>query len=403
MGQGGEVRRYLVRLFGSALLFWLGLTLLLPTLPLYLDEVIGASDQQIGWVVGAFALGMLLFREPLGRLTDVRGRKLGIQIGLLVLATAPWGYLWLQGIPALLVLRAYHGLSVAAFATGYLALVTDLAPAAQRGRLLGYMTLAQPVGVALGPAMGGFLAARGQYPLIFALSAGLGALSWGLCTWGVREPQQVRATPGTGMSWGLLLTPRLRTPALVFLLVGLLFGSLQTFIPLFIKRQGIPMNPGLFYTAVAVASFSVRLALGRVADRWGRGRLITVSLGCYWLAMMTLWRAQGVPWLLLAGALEGLGVGLLIPGMAALIADRSYAQERGRSFGLCLGGFDLGIALAGPLLGSWAAQVGLRGLFGGLAGVALVALGVYLLWIGKNPRDSLAFALRNGPDAYRIS
>lgn len=137
MGQGGEVRRYLVRLFGAALLFWLGLTLLLPTLPLYLDEVIGASDQQIGWVVGAFALGMLLFREPLGRLTDVRGRKLGIQIGLLVLATAPWGYLWLQGIPALVLLRAYHGLSVAAFATGYLALVTDLAPAAQRGRLLG--------------------------------------------------------------------------------------------------------------------------------------------------------------------------------------------------------------------------------------------------------------------------
>jgi hypothetical protein len=32
-----------------------------------------------------------------------------------------------------------------------------------------------------------------------------------------------------------------------------------------------------------------------------------------------------------------------------------------------------------------------------------VALGVYLLWIGKSPRDSLAFALRNGPDAYRIS
>jgi len=89
--------------------------------------------------------------------------------------------------------------------------------------------------------------------------------------------------------------------------------------------------------------------------------------------------------------------------MAALIADRSYAQERGRSFGLCLGGFDLGIALAGPVLGNLAAELGLREVFGWLAGVALLALGVYLLWIGKNPRDSLAFALRNGPDAYRIS
>ncbi|WP_439637812.1 MFS transporter [Gloeomargarita lithophora] len=391
------------RLFGSALLFWLGLTLLLPTLPLYLDEVLGASDSQIGWVIGAFALGMLLFREPVGRLTDERGRKLGIQIGLIVLATAPLGYLWLEGIPALLVLRTYHGLSVAAFATGYLALVTDLAPAAQRGQVLGYMTLAQPVGVALGPAIGGFLADQGQYELIFSLSALLGGLSWVVCTWGVREPERERVPASRSASWGLLLTPRLRTPALVFLLVGLLFGSLQIFIPLFIKRQGIPMNPGLFYTAVAVASFSVRLALGQAADRWGRGRLITVSLGCYWLAMVTLWWAQGVPWLLLAGGFEGIGAGLLIPGMAALIADRSHARERGRSFGLCLGGFDLGIALAGPVLGNLAAQLGLREVFGGLAGVALLALGVYVLWIGKNPRDSLAFAFRNRPDAYRIT
>lgn len=391
------------RLFGSALLFWLGLTLLLPTLPLYLDEVLGASDSQIGWVIGAFAVGMLLFREPVGRLTDERGRKLGIQIGLIVLATAPLGYLWLRGIPALLVLRAYHGLSVAAFATGYLALVTDLAPVARRGQVLGYMTLAQPVGVALGPAIGGFLADQGQYPAVFGLSALLGGVSWGLCTWGVQEPQWVRAETSRGVSWGLLLTPRLRTPALVFLLVGLLFGSLQIFIPLFIKRQGIPMNPGLFYTAVAIASFSVRFALGQAADRWGRGRLITVSLGCYWLAMVTLWWAQGVPWLLLAGGLEGIGAGLLIPGMAALIADRSHARERGRSFGLCLGGFDLGIALAGPVLGNLATELGLRQVFGGLAGVALLALGVYMLWIGKNPRDSLAFALGDGPDAYRIS
>ncbi|MEN9248362.1 MAG: MFS transporter, partial [Gloeomargarita sp. GMQP_bins_69] len=172
------------RLFGSALLFWSGLTLLLPTLPLYLAEVVGASDGQIGWVVGAFALGMLLFREPVGRWTDTQGRKRGIQLGLLVLATAPWGYLWWRQIPLLVALRVYHGLSVAAFATAYLALVTDLAPPVRRGRILGYMTLAQPVGVALGPAIGGYLADQGQYPLIFALSALLGTLSWGLCTWG---------------------------------------------------------------------------------------------------------------------------------------------------------------------------------------------------------------------------
>lgn len=391
------------RLFGSALLFWSGLTLLLPTLPLYLAEVVGASDGQIGWVIGAFALGMLLFREPVGRWTDSQGRKRGIQLGLLVLATAPWGYLCWRQIPVLFVLRAYHGLSVAAFATAYLALVTDLAPPAQRGRILGYMTLAQPVGVALGPAVGGYLAEQGQYSLLFGLSALLGTLSWALCTWGVQEPPRRLSEPVPSLSWGLLLTPRLRTPALVFLLVGLLFGGLQIFIPLFIKRQGLPLNPGLFYTAVAAASFSVRLLLGRVADRWGRGRWITTSLGCYCLAMLTLGSRPGVPGLLLAAVLEGMGAGLLIPGMAALIADRSTLHERGRSFGLCLGGFDLGIALAGPLVGRGLEVLGLQGVTTVSFGIAVTALTVHLLGMGKNPRDSLAFALANGPDAYRVS
>jgi len=42
------------------------------------------------------------------------------------------------------------------------------------------------------------------------------------------------------------------------LLVGLAFGALSTFVPLFIKSVGVDLNAGLFYTAAAIASFSVR-------------------------------------------------------------------------------------------------------------------------------------------------
>ncbi|MBF2097703.1 MAG: MFS transporter [Gloeomargaritaceae cyanobacterium C42_A2020_066] len=397
-----DATRCLVRLFGVAFLFWFGLSLLLPTLPLYLSTELGFSDGSVGWVIGAFAAGLLLFRPWVGQLADQRSRVLVIRIGLLAAATAPLGYLVVHTIPLLIILRIYHGLSIAAFTTGYLALVTDLTPTAGRGRILGYMTMAQPVGVALGPALGGYVAEWWGYTPLFLLAAGLGmaALLW--CLMGIPMRPAAHPSQGRAALWTLLLAPRLRIPALVLLLVGLVFGTLQIFIPLLIQREGIPMNPGLFYTAVALSSLLARFVVGRGLDRLGRGRFITLSLGCYLVAMLTLQTADRVSEFLAAGLVEGLGSGILIPAMAALIADRSYPRERGRTFGLCLGGFDLGIALAGPVMGAVASGLSIRGLFSITASLAALALAVFVTQGGKTLADSLRFALTNNRDAYQV-
>jgi MFS family permease len=49
------------------------------------------------------------------------------------------------------------------------------------------------------------------------------------------------------------------------------------------------------------------------------------------------------------------------------MGDRSSPSDRGRTFGLAMVGFDVGIALAGPIFGTIADQLGYRGIFG-LAG-----------------------------------
>jgi MFS family permease len=60
----------------------------------------------------------------------------------------------------MMVIRAFHGLSIAAFVVAYSALVIDIAPPANRGELLGYMSLVNPVGMALGPCLGGLFATK---------------------------------------------------------------------------------------------------------------------------------------------------------------------------------------------------------------------------------------------------
>ena len=396
-------RQNLLVLFATGLLFWSSLAALLPTLPLYIRDV-GGTKAQVGIVIGAFAVGLLLFRPWLGQLADRRGRRIVLLLGLAAVAIAPLGYLTTQSIPLLMLIRVFHGLSIAAFTTAYSTLVVDLSPPQKRGEVIGYMSLVNPIGVALGPAIGGFVQAWAGYTPLFLLSAGLGFAGFVSGLW-IQAPMpamQTMANTKKVAFWRLLLSPRLRTPALAMLLVGLAFGVLSTFVPLFIQEAGVPLNAGLFYTAAAAAGFSVRLLTGRASDRYGRGRFITLGLLLYALTMLLLWSAHSVSVFLLAGLLEGAGTGTFIPLMIALVADRSEAHERGRVFSLCVGGFDLGIAIAGPALGFFAEQIGYRGIFGLASGLAFLSVLVFVTQCSKTLTHSLQFALGDGRDLYAL-
>ena len=165
-----QPRRNLLVLFTTGLLFWCSLASLLPTLPLYVQEI-GGTSQQIGIVMGAFAIGLLLSRAWLGNLADNRSRKIVLLIGMAVVAIAPLGYLFTHSIPWMIAIRAFHGVSIAAFGVAYSALAVDLAPPENRGELVGYMSLVNPIGVAIGPAIGGLLQASTGHNLLFLVSA----------------------------------------------------------------------------------------------------------------------------------------------------------------------------------------------------------------------------------------
>lgn len=397
-----ETRRNFLILFAAGLLFWSALAAHLPTLPLYIQAT-GANEQTVGIVMGSFAIGLLASRQGLAKLADFRGRKLVLLIGMTAVAVAPLGYLVTDYIPALMLIRAFHGISIAAFALAYSALVVDLSPPQHRGELIGYMSLVNPIGLALGPAMGGFLQEWYGFAPMFLAAAGLGFVGL-VCTAQVKQSPVVQplATGKQLQFWRLLGDPRIRVPAAILLTIGLTFGTLSTFAPLYIREIGVDLNIGLFYATIAVASFAIRLIAGPLSDRYGRGVFISLSLVFYTLSMVLLWQARDTPMLLLAAIVEGSGSGMLIPMMAALMADRSQPHERGRTFGVCMIGFDVGIAMAGPLLGSVAGQIGYRGVFGVCVGLSLIGLIIFLTQSGKSFSNSLRFALGQGRDAYAV-
>ena len=398
-------RDNLLVLFTAGLLYWCSIASLLPTLPLYLDSV-GATKQQIGIVMGSFAIGLLLFRPLLARLADQRGRKIVLLIGMLAAAISPLCYLFVKSIPLLFMLRAFHGISIAAVSTGFTTLVADLAPSEKRGEIIGYMSLVNPLGMAIGPVLGGYLQAGTGYQILFLVAAELAIVGFLSTLQIISPPVQAQPPPNSPKKpqfWQILLSPRVRIPTLILLLVGVGFGALSTFVPLFIKSIKVDLNPGLFYSVGAISSFSIRMLASRVSERFGRGLFITLSLVSYTLAMVMLYSANSAISFLLAAFFEGAGGGTLIAMIATMMAERSLPRERGRIFALCIAGFDFGIAIAGPLLGSVAEQVGYRNMFGCAALLTLLALFLFLTQSSKGLLSSLRFALGLGQDTHALN
>ena len=396
----------LLLLFAAGLFFWTSITSLLSSLPTYIQDV-GATTEQVGRVMGCFAVGLLCFRPWLGQIADRRGRKLVILIGTMVVAMAPIGYIFVQSIIGLAAIRIFHGISIAAFTIGYGALVVDLAPRRQRATLIGQMNLVVPLGMGFGPAFGGFLVASNGYQLLFIVSASCGVLSLILASKLGKITQYITNTHNKTIAkkplrsfWELAQDSALITPTIVFLIVGLVFGTLITFLPLYVRDLQLDFNVGFYYSMAAVSSFAVRLFIGQFADRYGRGLAISSSLICYLVSMALLAIADNSQLFLLSAFVEGLAGGIIFPMMLALISDRSERQEQGQVYAVCLGGFDLGMALAGPILGTLAQTWNYSGLFFLATLLSAIALMIFMTCSSKSLAHSLRFALGREADLY---
>jgi MFS family permease len=200
--------------------------------------------------------------------------------------------------------------------------------------------------------------------------------------------------------WQIFFLQAFLVPTLVLFLVGLLFGGLVTFLPLYIREEQLNISAGMFYTYAAIASFLGRIVCGKASDVYGRGIFVTASLISYILCMLILASIPTETEMIIAAILEGLGGGILIPLLIALISDRSLRQERGKAYAICLGGFDLGMAISGPILGI--INLNYNTMFFLAAGFGVIALAIFLTAANRTFASSFKFACGFGKDNYRL-
>ena len=162
--------------------------------------------------------------------------------------------------------------------TGTSAFLTDLSPPARRGEAFGYLGVAGNAGMAMGPALGSWLAVEFGYDAMFLASSALGLAAY-LMT--LRLPETL--PDARGVEWQDLNVLKGGTvepaawPASVFLLpVAIAFGTFLTVTPDLVGDLGF-VYKGSFNTVVVAASILARLVAGKASDRYGRVELLKVG------------------------------------------------------------------------------------------------------------------------------
>jgi MFS family permease len=149
-------------------------------------------------------------------------------------------------------------------------------------------------------------------------------------------------------------------------------------------------NKGLFFMTFTIASVSIRIVAGRVSDRYGRVKMLKLSMGILIISLVMIGLANSPMTLLVASVVYGVGSGILSPAVSAWTVDLSNPDRRGKATATMYIALEAGIGL-GALLAGWMFQDVFEmvpWIFYITAFVCLLGLG-YLLVIYK-PRQEMA-------------
>jgi MFS family permease len=359
----------------------IGMTLILPILPLYVRDL-GVEDRAAVtlWSGIAYAATFLTaaLTAPLwGYLGDRFGRKpmlirasLGMAIAMSLIGLA-------QDVTQLVLLRLLVGL-LGGYASGSTILVAAQTPRDRSAWALGTLSSAIMAGTIAGPLIGGTLAQTIGVQGAFLATGGLIFLAFLGTTLFLKEaPRLDRGTEKSKPSSSWAAVPyKLPVIALLSLSTLLMFAtiSVEPIIAEHVRSLTGSADDTALYAAVvfSITAFGTILSgpnLGKLADRIGHMQVLTLSL----IAATLFLAAQAVVDDLIAFAilrfLTGIALGGITPTVVATIRRLLPDTSVGLVLGYNVSAQYIG-QFAGPVLAGW---------LGGIAGTHSVFIATAII------------------------
>jgi DHA1 family multidrug resistance protein-like MFS transporter len=373
----------------------IAMTLLLPFLPLYVEEL-GISDkaaivQWSGIAYGATFFAAAIVAPIWGRLGDIYGRKLmliraslGMTIAISLMGMA--GNVW-----QLVGLRLFTGLA-GGYASGSMVLVASQTPKHRSAWALGMVSSGIMAGNLIGPLVGGALPPIIGIRSTFIAAGAVIFLTFLATTFLIKEDKSPARKSAAKASGGWKSIPDKR-PVVAMLATGMLLMlanmSIEPIITVYVAQivadqAQVTMIAGVVMSAAALGSILSASRLGKLADRIGHWPVISGALLAAGLLLIPQAFVTSAWQLILLRFLMGLALGGLLPTITAVIRHNVPDAAIGSILGLSISSQYVG-QVAGPVLGGFVGgHIGMRAVF--LGTCVLLIAGAAYSWMVK-PRE----------------
>ena len=353
----------------------------------------------VGFGQSVYSIAQLLTGTWLGRLSDVKGRRI-VLLGSSALSVVAYAlYAHADTIWLLWLSRALSGIAAANLGVAF-AYVADVTTPEERGPKLGLLGAAFGVGFIIGPALGAKLLGIGHdSPMILGYTAAiLSAVNFVLVYALVKESNTTRQDSGK-KSFVATLKEALSVPGLAILL-GMFFMMNLTFVNLETTYFRLLADPSWIFKVKAenVKNFGaiILLVVGVTGaiTQGGLSRVIIPKLGelktvrIFYSAFIPIFAS--VPYIpmyfpgIFGTVALGLTNGLAMPSMNSLVSRRAPREMQGSIMGLTQSLGSLARVI-GPLFANWLFQH--TPSYPYLYGAALALIPAVLAWTVLKPSD----------------
>jgi multidrug resistance protein len=377
-----RANRVLGFVFLTVFLDLIGLGIIIPQLPIYVEKMHGTA-QTAGFLLSLFAFTQLVATPFLGRLSDKVGRRPVILLSLagnaasmvLFALALKEGMLWL-----LFVSRTLAG-ATAGNLSACQAAIADVMTGDDRARGMGRLGAGIGLGMVIGPVLGSALSTFAAWAPPLAAAA-LALLDLAFAFFLMPETKQTRADePAPDRPrptlWDALRERRMVAVLSMYFATFLYLTNIQLAVPLVasVRFHWTERHVGYVFGGFGLIMLVVQGGLiGRMARAWGPLNIVIGGSLASMIGLVTIAIAQD-PFTLIGGlALLGVGLGVVNPCLSTLAANYAGAERQGAILGFAQSAGGLARTV-GPSLGGLLYQrLGPGAPFVGGAVAALTAL-----------------------------
>ena len=376
-------KRIFTVLFIAVFATMLGTSIIEPFMGIY-AESLGANGFLIGLIFGSFTLSRALFTPLIGRLSDLKGRKNLLVIGLAGYTILSFFYAAADTTSSLIIIRFFHGLASAMVLPISMAYIGDIAPKNEEGKYLGTFTISFFMGLAAGPVIGGALHYIWHMNAAFYAMGAISFLSLLLLVFMLPEINAHKKTKPSSIR--VILKDKTMQAMFIFRLMNA-FGisALMGFLPLLAERINITIfQIGFVVTANLLVSSLFQRYFGILADKSDKVAMLIAGSIMMLIALALMPLSANFYTLLLFNILMGFGSAVSIPAGGAITAQLGRKLGMGSVMGIFNTAFGIGGGIGPIIAGLIMVAFGLATVFVSSAIIVLIGTIIFYYLMKKN-------------------